>query len=116
MKTIVHISSVVLFLVLLFLTVQSCQNSKTEVYPISHQMGQVDTVWHDTLSETIPLEELPVTIKEEINKDELFQGLNISNITKITDKDVTYYDMTFKDADGQLIMVFYDEGGKIIVP
>src|SRR5690606_11253965 len=111
MKTMINILSL-----LLLLTSYSCQNSKTEVYPLSHQADEADMLWSDSLSEIISLEELPITIKDEINKDELFQQLNITNITRIKAKNTTYYDMTFKDADGRLIMVFYDERGEIIVP
>ncbi|HLW18710.1 MAG TPA: hypothetical protein VKX33_00220 [Cyclobacteriaceae bacterium] len=76
----------------------------------------MDASWNESMAENISLEDLPMTIREEIEKDKLFQELNISNITRIKEKDITYYDMTFKDADGQLIMVFYDEEGEIIVP
>lgn len=88
------------------LSLATCQNN--------HQ--EVDTSWNRNLSQKISLEELPVTIKEEIHNDELFQGLDISDITKITKNNFTYYDMTFRDADGQIIMVFYDENGQIVVP
>ncbi|MEX2591483.1 MAG: hypothetical protein WD426_01830 [Anditalea sp.] len=91
----------------------SCNRKKGENHPRLHQEEQS---YSDSLSETISLDELPVLIKEEINNHELFYGLNISNIVRITENDFTYYDMTFKDIDGQLIMVFYDEEGKIIVP
>jgi len=111
MKISIYISSF-----LLLLAVGACQNSNTEVNPSLQSMGNVDGAWNEHLSQKISVEELPVTIKEEIHKDELFQGLDISDITKITKENFTYYDMTFRDADGQIIMVFYDEEGEIIVP
>jgi hypothetical protein len=100
---------------MLYFFAVACQNNKFEVNP-ERQRAQVDSMWNSNLSQKISLEELPVTIKEEIHKDELFQGLDISDITRITRDDFTYYDMTFRDADGQIIMVFYDETGEIIVP
>lgn len=110
MKTFNYITFIVLLL-----SIGACQNNNTEVGPSLHAVN-VDSAWNKNLSQKISLEELPVTIKEEIHNDELFQGLDISDITKITKEDFTYYDMTFKDADGQVIMVFYDEMGEIIVP
>ena len=97
------------------LALATCQNNHHEVDPSGHGV-QVDTAWNSNLSQKISLEELPVTIKEEIYNDELFQDLDISDITKITKNNLTYYDMTFRDADGQIIMVFYDEKGEIVVP
>ena len=108
------IAAYISFLTLL-LSLTACQNNGHEVNPAQHR-AQVDSLWNNNLSQKISLEELPVTIKEEIHNDELFQGLDISDITKITRDDFTYYDMTFRDADGQIIMVFYDEKGEIIVP
>lgn len=110
MKTVTYIS-----LLMLYLSAAACQNNKFEADP-AQQRAQVDSLWNSNLSQKISLEELPVTIKEEIHNDELFQGLDISDITRITRDDFTYYDMTFRDADGQIIMVFYDETGEIIVP
>lgn len=111
MKLALHILST-----LLLMTVFSCQPNSSEVDPDILVINETNNLWQDTVSEEITLEELPVTIKEEIRKDELFQDLPISNITKITKDDFTYYDMTFSDGSGQLIMVFYDERGEIIVP
>jgi len=110
MKIVTYIS-----IMMLYFFAVACQNNKFEVNP-ERQRAQVDSMWNSNLSQKISLEELPVTIKEEIHKDELFQGLDISDITRITRDDFTYYDMTFRDADGQIIMVFYDETGEIIVP
>lgn len=70
----------------------------------------------DFYQEKITVEQLPSTLKEGIKNNEIFSELAISNITKITENDFTYYDMTFKDVDGQLVMVFYDEKGEIIIP
>ena len=75
-----------------------------------------DTLGSTLFAERIPLEELPVPVKEGIKKNDLFSGLTISNIIKIRENKMTYYDMTFRDFDGQLIMVYYDEKGRIIVP
>lgn len=70
----------------------------------------------DSISELISIEELPVPVKEGIHNEKLFEGLNISNIVRITEDDSIYYDMTFRDIDGQLIMVFYNEEGNIVAP
>jgi|SRR5690606_17142739 len=109
MKAITYISSLLLLLSF------ACQSNQPDLDPAKHR-AQVDSAWNSTLSQKISLEELPVTIKEEIHNDELFQGLDISEITKIVKDNATYYDMTFRDVDGQLIMVFYDERGEIVVP
>ena len=111
MKILIYISSI-----LFLLAMGACQNSNTEVGPSLQSIDTVDSIWNEHLSQKISVEELPVSIKEEIHKDELFQGLDISDITKITKENFTYYDMTFRDGDGQIIMVFYDEKGEIIVP
>jgi hypothetical protein len=97
------------------LAIGACQNNNTDVDP-SLYTTNVDSAWNENLSQKITVEELPVTIKEEIYNDELFQDLDISDITKITKDDSTYYDMTFRDTDGHIIMVFYDQKGEIIVP
>lgn len=94
----------------------SCQNKKSDRYPKTHQSGIMETVGFDSHSEIIPLEDIPATVKKEIYNNDLFKGLTISHIVKIKENDVIYYDMTFKDFDGQLIMVYFDEEGKIIVP
>ena len=94
----------------------SCQSNKTEVEQLPYQNEWSTNSTNDSLWEKITVEELPHNIKEVIHNDDLFEGLNISNIVRITENDLTYYDMTFKDVDGQLIMVFYDEEGSIIVP
>ena len=93
-----------------------CNKHKTDTYPASLQRELFDSGRSESMLEKIPPEELPVGIKKVIREDDLFSGLNISEITRITENDSIYYDMTFKDVDGQLIMVFYDEKGKIIVP
>jgi hypothetical protein len=94
----------------------SCQTNTREGYPVTHQDDFTPQLIVDSISEQISLEELPDPIKQGINNDELFNGLNISNIVRIKEKNLTYYDMTFKDIDGLLIMVYYDEKGRIIVP
>lgn len=104
-----------IFSILLLLSVAACQNNNHEADPSLHRSNN-DSVWNNNLSQKISVEELPVTIKEEIHGDELFQDLDISNITKITRDNLTYYDMTFRDSDGQIIMVFYDEKGEMIIP
>jgi hypothetical protein len=100
-----------IFVLITILAASSCSRNIGENNPKLPQGDQNPP----SLTETISMEELPVPIKEEINSDELFKGMNISNIVKITENDFTYYDMTFRDVDGQLIMVFYDKEGKIIV-
>ena len=110
MKIISYISSL-----LLLLSATACHNNSHEADPSLHH-AQIDSIWNSNLSQKISVEELPVTIKEEIHKDELFQDLDISDITKITKDNFTYYDMTFRDSDGQIIMVFYDEKGEMIAP
>lgn len=110
MKKLIYL--IYLFPILLW---TACQGNTSEINPMIPQENARE-VSFDSLSERITMEELPATIKEVINKEELFTGLHISNIQKITENDFTYYDMTFKDVDGQLIMVFYDEQGQIIVP
>lgn len=93
---------------------QSCQNNKMEVGPrLETQADRMDGAF---FAERIPLEELPAPVRDGIKKSELFSGLAISSIIKIRENDMTYYDMTFRDFDGQLIMVYYDEQGRIIVP
>jgi len=93
---------------------QSCQNNKMDVGP--RLETQADSLGGAFFAERIPLDELPVPVKDGIKKSELFSGLTISSIIKIRGNDITYYDMTFRDFDGQLIMVYYDEQGRIIVP
>ncbi|HLT08865.1 MAG TPA: hypothetical protein VK014_15150 [Cyclobacteriaceae bacterium] len=100
---------------ILLLLAVACHSNHPEVSP-QHSSALADSTWANHLTQKISLEELPVDVKEEIYNDEIFHGLDISDITKITKDNFTYYDMTFKDADGQLIMVFYDEKGEIIVP
>lgn len=93
----------------------ACQSNQAELDPERHR-AQVDGAWNGNVAQKISLEELPVTIKDEIHNDELFQDLDISDITKIIKNNAIYYDMTFRDGDGQLIMVYYDEKGEIVVP
>src|SRR5690606_1548984 len=109
MKTITFISSLLLLLSF------ACQSNHSELDPAKHR-AQVDSAWTSNIAQKISPEELPLTIKEEIHNDELFQDLDISDITKVIKDNAIYYDMTFRDADGQLIMVFYDEKGEIVVP
>ena len=92
----------------------SCQN-KIDGTP-KFDTNLSDTVGNGFHVEKIQLEELPHSIKDGIHKNELFAGLTISSIVRIKEKNMTYYDMTFRDFDGQLIMVYYDEEGKIMVP
>lgn len=110
MKITIYISSI-----LLLLSVAGCQNNNHESDPSLYRADN-DSVWNSHLSQKISVEELPVSIIEEIHKDELFQDLDISDIKKITRNNLTYYDMTFRDSDGQIIMVFYDEKGEMIIP
>lgn len=110
MKTLSYLFSLFLCLMLF-----CCQNNQSEIAPSSSAISE-EKGWMDTVSEDITLAELPLTIKHEIHNDELFQELDISNITRITKDNFIYYDMTFKDVDGQLILVLYDETGEIIVP
>ena|SRR5690606_2211138 len=98
------------------LPLASCQSNKSEAELLPYNNEWSANSSNDSLWEKITVEELPHNIKEVIHNDDLFEGLNISNIARITENDLTYYDMTFKDVDGQLIMVFYDEEGRIIVP
>src|SRR5690554_6412551 len=81
-----------------------CNKHKPDTYPASFQGESLDSGASDFVFEKISLEELPVDIKKVILEDDLFGGLNISDITKVTDNDSIYYDMTFRDVDGQLIM------------
>lgn len=111
MKTLINSLCIFLFIVVI-----SCQNNESENYPLTHQGDFTAQLIQDSLSEQISLDELPDPIKQGIYNNELFNGLNISNIVRIRDKYRTYYDMTFKDFDGQLIMVYYDEKGRIIIP
>jgi hypothetical protein len=111
MKRLIYIMAFTLILPLL-----SCQSNNTDVEQLTYQNELSTNTTSDSLWEKISVEELPHNIKEVIHNDDLFEGLNISNIARITENDLTYYDMTFKDVDGQLIMVFYDEEGEIIVP
>lgn len=99
-----------------FLAGFSCQNKERESYQITQQNQLVNNIESDSFSEQISIEKLPEPIKEGIYSNELFSGLNISNIVRINKDNKVYYDMTLKDIDGQLIMVYYDEKGKIIVP
>ena len=98
------------FLFLLF-TGFSCQSDNNNLEESSR--GSLKS---DFYQEKITEEQLPSTLKEGIKNNEIFRELAISNITKITEDNFTYYDMTFKDVDGQLVMVFYDENGEIIIP
>lgn len=101
---------------LLLCSVIACQNNKSEIDPNLHESILLDRAWEDSLFEMISLDELPPTVREGIRQEKIFDGLDISNITRITRNDLTYYDMTFRDFDGQLIMVFYDDKGEIYVP
>src|SRR5665811_1847334 len=96
------------YIYILFLSIMlagsACSRTMDQDRP---KLRQEEQHHGDSLSERISMEELPAPIKEGINNDILFQGLNISNIVRITENDYTYYDMTFRDVDGQLIMVFY---------
>lgn len=100
----------ILILVTLFVGF-SCQNENNNLEESSH--GSLKS---DFYQEKITEEQLPYTLKEGIKNNAIFSELTISNITKITENNFTYYDMTFKDVDGQLVMVFYDENGEIINP
>ena len=97
------------------LTGASCQNNSMDSNP-GIDPSFVDTVGNGFHVEDISLEELPNAVIEGVRNNDLFAGLAVSNIIKIRENDRTYYDMTFRDSDGQLIMVYYDEKGKIIVP
>ena len=88
----------------------SCQNNN------NLERSPRGSLKSDFYQEKISVEQLPSTLKEGIKNNEIFRELAISNITKITENNFTYYDMTFKDEDGQLVMVFYDENGEIIIP
>ncbi len=98
------------------LLVLGCNRLQTDTHSASFHAELFDSGKHDSMAEKIAPEELPADIKQVIREDDLFCDLNISEVTKITENDSTYYDMTFRDFDGQLIMVFYDERGQIIVP
>lgn len=111
MKTLFNIFFIVLLMVAL-----SCQNQTGDGDPLTHQKDFTTQLIRDSYSEQISLEELPDPVKQGINNNDLFNSLNISNIVRIKDKNLTYYDMTFQDFDGQLIMVYYDEKGRIFIP
>lgn len=111
MKTLINI-----FTIILLVAPWACQSNTRDGYPLTHQEDYTPHLVKDSLSEQISLEELPDPIKQGIYNNDLFNGLNISNIVRIKEENLTYYDMTFKDFDGQLIMVYYDEKGRIITP
>jgi|SRR5690554_5241846 len=98
-------------LILFALLGLSCQNDTNNLEESTH--GSLKS---DFYQEKVTVEQLPPTLKEGIKNNEIFSALTISNITKITENNFTYYDMTFKDVDGQLVMVFYDVNGEIINP
>ena len=62
----------------------------------------------------ISVADLPISIKDVIQKDSLINSLEIKTIKKISQKNDDFYDVCFKDTDYFNIMVLYDENGGIV--
>jgi hypothetical protein len=62
----------------------------------------------------ISIADLPIIIKDVIQKDSLINSLEIKTIKKISQKNDDFYDVCFKDTDYFNIMVLYDENGGIV--
>lgn len=62
----------------------------------------------------ISVADLPISIKNVIQKDSLINSLEIKTIKKISQKNDDFYDVCFKDTDYFNIMVLYDKNGTIV--
>ena len=106
----------ILFFIITWIKLQSYGQDLFEEnnnnYLVEADVHKSKTIKSDTVN--ITLAELPISIKDVIQKDSLINSLEIKTIKKISLKNDNFYDVCFKDTDYFNIMVLYNENGTIV--